>query len=232
MSVTAPTWAQPWARAAEGGRGSRPPWPGSPPRAAPVTDGAPPVRRAAVLVLLGPGDGEPEVLLTTRAAGLRSHAGQVAFPGGGQDAEDVDDRATALREAQEEVGLDPSGVQVLGELPTLWAPPSRYEVVPVLAWWQRPHALAAVDRAEVAGVTLVPLADLVDPANRFGVRYPAGRGAGPGFRAGGLYVWGFSAALLGWVLDLAGLAQPWDPTPRFDHLGLPLSDAVAAGVAP
>lgn len=215
-AAVVPGWAEPWRRAADAAPGARPPWP------VPTDDAE--VRRAAVLVLLGPG---PEVLLTVRAAGLRSHAGQVAFPGGGRDPEDVDDAATALREAQEEVGLDPSGVEVLGSLPSLWAPPARYDVVPVLGWWRQPHPLAVVDPVEVADIRLVPLAELADPANRFGVQHPAGRGVGPGFRAGGLFVWGFTAALLSWVLDLAGVGDAWDDRPRFDFEGVALDGAPA-----
>ena len=211
-----PDWAEPWQRAAAAAAGARPPWPVP-------TDGVG-VRRAAVLVLLGPG---PEVLLTVRAAGLRSHAGQVALPGGGRDPEDADDAATALREAQEEVGLDPASVDVLGVLPSLWAPPASYEVVPVLAWWRQPHPLAVVDPVEVAEIRLVPLAELTDPANRFGVQHPRGRGVGPGFRAGGLFVWGFTAALLGWVLDLAGVGGEWDDRVRYDFEGAALGGSPA-----
>ncbi len=71
----------------------------------------------------------------------------------------------------------------------------------------------------------VPLADLINPDNRVGVRYPAGRGVGPGFLVGGLFVWGFTAGLLSWLLDLAGLTRPWDETPVVDHEGSPLSGA-------
>ena len=78
-----------------------------------------------------------------------------------------------------------------------------------------------VDPLEVASVLRAPVADLVDPANRVGVRYPAGRGSGPGFLVGGLFVWGFTAGLLSWVLDLAGLARPWDSDARRRPRGLP-----------
>ncbi len=175
-------------------------------------------------MLLGQGPDGPDVLLTRRADTLRSHAGQVALPGGRRDPEDVDDVATALREAQEEVGVDPAGVSPLGTLPALWAPPADHEVTTVVAWWHAPHPVAPVDLAEVAAVGRVPVAALVDPANRVGVRYPAGRGEGPGFVVDGFFVWGFTAGLLSWLLDLAGLAVPWDTTPVVDHEGSPLDD--------
>jgi len=186
-----------------------------------------------VLVLLGEGGPggvpqgvvSPDVLLTRRSDSLASHPGQVAFPGGRRDPEDHDDTATALREAQEEVGVDPGSVHVLGSLPPLWVPPSSHQVVPVVGWWHRPGPVGVVDPLEVAQVVRVPLADLVDPQNRVGVRYPAGRGGGPGFLVGGLFVWGFTAGLLSWLLDLAELSRPWDETPVVDHEGSPLSGA-------
>lgn len=211
-----PAWLEPWERALVAGQQLPRGWRADPP-------GGGPFRRAAVLVLLGEGDAGPDVLLTRRADTLASHPGQVAFPGGGRDPEDADDAACALREAQEEVGVDPASVHVVGSLPELWVPPSAHQVVPVLGWWHRPGPVGVVDPAEVADVVRVPVADLVAPANRVGVRYPAGRGDGPGFLVGGLFVWGFTAGLLSWLLELAGLARPWDATPVVDHEGSPLS---------
>jgi 8-oxo-dGTP pyrophosphatase MutT (NUDIX family) len=173
-------------------------------------------RRSAVLILFGPSaapraDGADgvDVLLTQRSDGLRSHAGQVAFPGGAVDPGDAGPEAAALRESWEETGLDADGVEVLGALPELYLPPSGYVVTPVLAWWARPSAVGPVDPAEVAHVVRVPLSELLDPANRFSVRHPSGY-VGPAFAAGGLFVWGFTAGLLARILAEAGLEQPWD----------------------
>ena len=122
-------------------------------------------RRSAVLILLGEQDGAgPDVLLLQRAATMRSHAGQPAFPGGASDPEDVDAAATALREANEEVGLDPASSTVIATLPRLWIPVSGFVVTPVLAWWQAPHPVAPMDAAEVARVERVPVSELIDPA--------------------------------------------------------------------
>jgi 8-oxo-dGTP pyrophosphatase MutT (NUDIX family) len=168
------------------------------------------IRHSAVLILLGERDQRgPDVLLTERSASLRAHPGQVAFPGGAIDPADGGAPTAALREAREETGLDPDGVHVAGCLPDLYLPVSHYAVTPVLAWWFRPAPVAVVDTAEVSRVVRVPLAELVDPANRFQVAHPSGY-VGPGFAVRGLFVWGFTAGLLSRLLELSGWERPWD----------------------
>jgi 8-oxo-dGTP pyrophosphatase MutT (NUDIX family) len=166
-------------------------------------------RRSAVLILFGEGPGGPDVLLIEKSAHLRSHAGQPAFPGGGADAGEDYPVGTALREAQEEVGVDPASVRVLATLPELFLGPSDNIVVPVVGWWDDPRDIATGDPREVARVARVPLAELVDPANRFRVRHPAGY-VGPAFGVAGMVVWGFTAGLLDAVLEAAGLNRPWN----------------------
>jgi 8-oxo-dGTP pyrophosphatase MutT (NUDIX family) len=170
-------------------------------------------RPAAVLVLfgedgMGPGTG-PDVLLLRRSDGLLSHPGQVAFPGGAVDDTDEDAVAAALREASEEVGLDPSGVQPVALLPELFIPPSGFVVTPVLAHWVRPSPVSAVDPGETAAVARVPISTLVDPANRFRVRHLSGW-TGPAFALPGMLVWGFTGGLLAALIAFAGWVQPWD----------------------
>ena len=175
-------------------------------------------RQSAVLILFGPNAaGGEDVVLTQRSHGMRSHAGQVSFPGGALDPTDTGPVGAALREAQEEVGLDPAGVQVVAELPALYLPPSDFVVTPVLAWWAKPSPISIVDHLEVARVLLAPLAELTDPARRFTITHPSGF-LGPAFDVDGLLVWGFTAGLLSKVIELAGLERSWD---RDDHRPLP-----------
>jgi 8-oxo-dGTP pyrophosphatase MutT (NUDIX family) len=166
-------------------------------------------RESAVLVLFGEGPDGPDVLLIERSAHLRSHAGQPAFPGGGIDPDDDGAVGAALREAQEETGLDPAGVEVLATLPELWIPPSGNVVTPVLAWWREPSDVLPADAREVAAVARVPIAELADPANRLTIRHPAGR-SGPAFEVAGMLVWGFTAAVLDRLLALGGWELEWE----------------------
>ncbi len=166
-------------------------------------------REAAVLLLFGPGDaGDGEVVLLERAADMRSHPGQVAFPGGASEPGEGPEEA-ALREAEEEIGLDASSVRLLGTLPALYLPPSRFAVHPVVAWWERPHDLDVRDPSEVARVERVPLPELLDPENRFSTVL-SGAYRGPAFAASGLFVWGFTAGLLARLLVAAGIGGEWD----------------------
>jgi 8-oxo-dGTP pyrophosphatase MutT (NUDIX family) len=162
-----------------------------------------------VLILFGAGAAGPDVLLIQRADTLASHAGQPAFPGGKEDPGDGGPAGTALREAVEEVGLDPAGVRVLATLPAVHIPVSGFDVTPVLGWWHTPVAVVPVDAGEVASVERVPIAELTDPANRCTVRHPSGF-HGPGFAVRGMLVWGFTAGVLDRVLELGGWSRPWD----------------------
>lgn len=177
-------------------------------------------RDAAVLVLFG---GAPEadpnaygglpddanVLLTQRAATLRQHSGQVAFPGGAVDPGDDGPIFTALREAEEETGLDPTGVQPLSILPKIFVPPSGFDVTPVVGYWRTPGEVGVVSEHEATRVARVPLADLLDPANRFVVRHPLGY-MGPAFAVDGMLVWGFTAGVLAGLLAVSGWEKEWD----------------------
>jgi 8-oxo-dGTP pyrophosphatase MutT (NUDIX family) len=166
-------------------------------------------RRSAVLVLFGEGLAGPDLLYIQRNEGLRRHAGQPAFPGGKIEETDDGPVAAALREAAEETGLDPAGVDVLATLPELFITRSDFRVVPVLAWWRRPSAVRPVDIGEVAAVERIPLADLADPRHRLRLRYPGGR-TGPAFSVGQMLIWGFTALLTDRLIAIGGWERPWD----------------------
>lgn len=182
--------------------------PDAPPLLAHATAAPAQARRSAVLVLFGEGASGPDLLLIERSAHMRSHAGQPAFPGGGIDPGDDGPAGAALREAQEETGLDPAGVDILRVLPSLWVPPSANVVTPVLAWWRTPSEVQP-DEHEVAAVARVPIESLVDPANRLQIFHPSGF-VGPAFEVADMLVWGFTAAVLDRLLALAGWERPWD----------------------
>jgi 8-oxo-dGTP pyrophosphatase MutT (NUDIX family) len=171
-------------------------------------------RPGAVLMLFGEGDRGPDLLLTERAHDMRSHPGQVSFPGGSVDETDESPVAAALREAQEEVGLDPTGVDVLATLPELWLPPSNFAVTPVVAWWREESPVGVVDAREVHAVYRVPIDELLDPAHRITVTHPSGYSS-PGFLIGDekdLILWGFTAGLITRLFDYVGLTREWDPS--------------------
>lgn len=171
-------------------------------------------RKGAVLMLFGEGPAGPDLLLTERAHTMRSHPGQVSFPGGSIDADDASPAAAALREAEEETGLDPAGVDVLATLPELWLPPSNFAVTPVLGWWREPGPVSVVDPAEVHTVLRVPLEELLDPQHRVTVTHPMGYRS-PGFLIGeqhDLVLWGFTAGLVNKLFDHVGLTRDWDAT--------------------
>ncbi|MBP1160992.1 8-oxo-dGTP pyrophosphatase MutT (NUDIX family) [Rhodococcus sp. PvR044] len=177
-------------------------------------------REAAVLVLFG---GSPEadpiavgglpedadLLLLQRASTLRQHGGQIAFPGGASDPEDDGPVGTALREAEEETGLDPAGVRTLAVLPGIFVPPSGFDVTPVIGYWDRPTPVRAVDLAETERVARVPMRTLLDPDNRFQVRHRLGY-QGPAFLVDDMLVWGFTAGVLAGLIAISGWEIEWD----------------------
>lgn len=190
-------------------------------------------RRAAVLVLFGVLDTLPaissssavsrdlDVLLTRRADTLDHHPGQISFPGGRIEAHDRDPAEAALREAVEETGLDPAGVDVLATLPDVPLVVSNYLVTPVTAWWASPSRVVAVDHDETVEVFRVPVAGLLDPDHRRTATWTRGRSTshGPAFLTAGHVVWGFTAFVLASMFDVLGWTEPWDdsrtiPAPR------------------
>jgi 8-oxo-dGTP pyrophosphatase MutT (NUDIX family) len=178
-------------------------------------------RDAAVLALFSGPDDAPadgrvpdgaDLLLTVRAATLRHHAGQAAFPGGSADPGDAGPVDTAFREAREETGIDTTRLRPLATLEKTFIPPSGFHVVPVLAYSPDPGRVSVMDEAETAIVARVPLRAFVNPENRLMVyrRTLSRRFAGPAFLLDEMLVWGFTGQVISALLDCAGWALPWN----------------------
>jgi 8-oxo-dGTP pyrophosphatase MutT (NUDIX family) len=177
-------------------------------------------RDAAVLVLFsGPEDSptgglpdDADLLVTARASTLRHHAGQAAFPGGAADPEDDGPVSTALREAQEETGIDTTRLRPLVTLDRMFIPPSGFCVIPVLAYSADPGPVGVVNSAETAIVARIPVRAFINPDNRLMVYRPQHnhRFAGPAFLLNEMLVWGFTGQVISAMLDVAGWAKPWN----------------------
>lgn len=175
---------------------------------------------AAVLLALSPVDGKDdlELVLVRRPDSMRTHAGQVGLPGGAVDPGDPDGVAAALREADEEVGLEPASVRVLGSLDRSYIPVSNFDVLPVVGLWDG-RAPLRPNPAEVDGILRPTLRQLADPANHgtmplaelvgdAGLRGRVPDLASPVFWVDGVIVWGFTAGLLSLFLRSLGLDAP------------------------
>jgi 8-oxo-dGTP pyrophosphatase MutT (NUDIX family) len=155
---------------------------------------------------------DADLLVTVRASTLRHHAGQAAFPGGAADPGDNGPIATALREANEETGIDTGRLRILATLEKMFIPPSGFHVVPVLAYSPDPGPVAVVDQSETAIVARVPVRAFINPENRLMVYRKANtrRLAGPAFLLNQMLVWGFTGQVISAMLDVAGWAKPWN----------------------
>lgn len=171
-------------------------------------------RQAAVLMLFSGSETSAElpndaaVLLTHRSPTMRSHSGQIAFPGGRVDDTDLNPVDCALREAWEETGLDRTTVTPVAQLDEVHIRASGYPVHPVLGHWHTPSPVGVVSPDEADEVFEAPVLELVDPANRMMVGWDSWRG--PAFRVRDYVIWGFTGGLLSAVLHQSGWAVPWD----------------------
>ncbi|GAB3410850.1 CoA pyrophosphatase [Haloparvum alkalitolerans] len=183
-----------------------------------VTDAA---REAAVLAPLLRRDDEPHLLFTKRADHLGEHPGQMSFPGGGREPSDADLRATALREANEEIGLRPEETEIHGALDDITTV-TDYAVRPFVA--TVPDREYVPDESEVAEVVVLPVAALTDLAN-----YESERRDHPEygdhrvhfFRVDGYTVWGATGRML---VQLLELTTDWTMPPQVDRVVDPDAD--------
>jgi 8-oxo-dGTP pyrophosphatase MutT (NUDIX family) len=155
-----------------------------------------PSKPAAVLLLVVNHPDNPTVVFTQRTAHLADHAGQISFPGGRCDEGDCDPEDTALREAEEEVGVERDRIEILGRLPE-YHTSTGYRVTPIVGWAEPPLAYRP-DPHEVADVFEVPLAFLLDSGNhRYESAFYKGRmrkyWAMP---YGERFIWGATAGML------------------------------------
>jgi len=180
-------------------------------RQAPPAEGSG-LRRAAVLVPLTGGAAEPGVILVRRSAALPVHGGQMAFPGGTWEPSDGDLLATALREAEEEIGLRRADAEVLGVLSDTVTATSRFCIRPFVAW-VRPGTLFSRDPAEVEAILPVPLALLQEPANFREERWEREGQIVPVYfyQAGAEVIWGATARILRELLGLLSAQAPGPP---------------------
>jgi hydroxyethylthiazole kinase-like uncharacterized protein yjeF len=160
----------------------------------------PEARVGAVLVLLEETDRGPQVVLTRRRRDLRSHPGQISFPGGRLDPGETLEEA-ALREAREEVGLRAHTVEVVGVGPVFYIPPSKFWVAPVLARWHQPHDLDE-NPWEVDEVLRVPLEQLLE-RDRWRHAPLSLRGSSWAWQLDDDLLWGATAIVMGLLLDVA-----------------------------
>lgn len=183
-------------------------------------DDMPAVKQSAILIALA---GSPEhgsasaherrpadarVLLTHRSPDMRTHSGQIAFPGGRLEHGDRNVVDGALREAWEETGIDRRAVAPLVQLAPLHVRTRAYPIHPVIAHWHTEVPVWPASELETDDVFTVPIAHLVDPNNRMMLGFDGW--SGPAFEYDGYVIWGFTAGVLSAVLASAGWEEPWD----------------------
>ena len=161
------------------------------------------VKKSAVLLLFNPFAEELSVILTKRSSRLKVHRGQVSLPGGRVDAEDIDCKATALRETWEEIGISSNQIEVIGQLSNLYIPPTNFDVAVVVGFLKK-EPVFQISLDEVEEVVEVPLSQLMNPSNiKSKVFYKSTSGQdryAPYYDVMGLEIWGATAMIISELL--------------------------------
>lgn len=173
-------------------------------------------RASAVLALFAPTDRRAratngvsdavDLFLVQRSPLLRHHPGQIALPGGQVEAGETEVEA-ALRETEEEIGLEARHIEVLAELDPVLVPISGFVVHPVLGWTDEPDEVSQIAPGEVLHTLRVPVSRLLDPRSRATVTIAGNRSAG--FELASGWVWGFTGNLLDHLFTELGWTRPW-----------------------
>jgi 8-oxo-dGTP pyrophosphatase MutT (NUDIX family) len=176
-----------------------------------VPGGAPPATALTPAAVLVPLVTRPEglaVLLTQRTQHLTAHAGQISFPGGRQEEDDADSIAAALREAEEEVGLPRDHVEIVGRLDT-YLTSTGFDITPVVGLVRAPYP-TLLDPFEVAEIFEVPLAFILDPANRqrHSREFKGRQRSFYVFPYQNRYIWGATAGMLVNLVEVLTAAEP------------------------
>ena len=160
-------------------------------------------RRAGVLLIFYPKNGEAHILFTKRSQEVAEHKGEISFPGGAYDTQDKTIIQTALRESKEELGLNVSEFEILGELDDVYVPPTRFLITPFVAFMNQPPK-PEPSLLEISEVLEIPASELLNPSIfREEVREAAGMKRQLQFYSYGQYViWGATARILRQFLDL------------------------------
>jgi len=164
-------------------------------------------RKSAVLICFFPKNGEVHLIMIKRAVDETVHSGQIAFPGGKAEKEDISLENTALRETFEEVGIQPQQIEIIGKLSDLYIPPSNFIVTPFVGILQEePHI---TPNYEVERVLIIPLSDLMNPTNcvEKTISVRSIQLHVPCYTLDGEIIWGASSMMLAELLELTRISS-------------------------